>query len=623
MKSLLHFAVLFLFIGSSFAQHLSINDYKKTEHYIKTRDGTELYTVVYAPKSDAKKYPVLLTRTPYGCAPYGTAMPEQIMYNDLLVKEGYIFVCQDIRGRAMSDGEDMINMKPVYSQKDPKRTDEATDTYDTIDWLVKNIKNNNGKVGMYGHSYRGWTALMGAISRHKALKAVQAGASCIDIYFEDFSRYGLFALAYAPIMDWFGTPKTKREEGPWWERQTGYFSFYKSPVDKLDYDSYDFFLKKGALKNYGHLLSGQNYFYKYLRDHPDYDGARKERNAMLYLKDINCPMLMVGGWNDEQNIYGTIKSYEAVSKNNKAVTKYIVGPWTHGDYKSHDSLNYVGNIYYGKGFNQEYFKKEFDFFQAYLNNGPADTASVISLFNTGDKNWFSGAAMPATSSHTFYLVPGEKLSSTQPASDENIFFEYLSDPAKPVPYVEDDNFNLSVSKSSMTADQRFASKRPDVLTFTTDVLEEDMTWSGEINALLKFSTDHEDADLIVKLIDVLPMDRQPEPTDKPGLKMNGYQQLVRTGYIRGRYREDFSAPKPFVPNTITDVNIELLNIFHTFKKGHRIMVQIQSSLFPLFDRNPQKYVSNIFDANDSDFVKANHRIYTGSKIVFQEYIFKK
>jgi putative CocE/NonD family hydrolase len=255
---------------------------------------------------------------------------------------------------------------------------------------------------------------MGALSHHKALKAVQAGASCIDIYFEDFSRYGLFALAYMPIMDWFGTPRTKREEGPWWERKTNYFSFYKSYTDKLDYDSYDFFLKKGALKNFGDLLSEQNYFYAYLKNHPDYDDARKERNALQYLKNINCPMLIVGGWNDEQNIYGTIKSYEAVSKNNKAVTRYVVGPWTHGDYRSHDSLNYVGNIFYGKRLNQEYFKKEFDFFQAYLNNGPADTSAIISLFNTGDKNWFNAAVMPATATHTFYLAPGESYQLHKP-----------------------------------------------------------------------------------------------------------------------------------------------------------------------------------------------------------------
>jgi putative CocE/NonD family hydrolase len=610
---------LFTFCNTTRAQHLTEADYEKKETYIITRDKVALYTVIYQPKNKSKKYPVLLTRTPYGCAPYGSEMPEEIMYNELLVREGYIFVCQDIRGRAMSDGEDMINMKPAFSLKDRTRTDEVTDAYDTIDWLVKNIAGNNGKLGLYGHSYRGWTALMGALCHHKALKAVQTGSPCIDIYFEDFSRYGLFALAYTPIIDWFGTPKIRREEGPWWERRKEYFSSFESPVNKLDKDNYDFFLRVGALKNFTTLLSEKNYFLKYLKDHPDYDSARQERNAIPYLKNINCPILIVGGWNDEQNMYGVVKSFEAVSANNKAVTKYIVGPWTHGDYRHSDGAFYVGDIFYGNDINDDYKKREFNFFQAYLNNGVSDTLSNISLYNTGTKQWTYSDKMPEGKHNTFYLQPGELLSQNPPSSGDRNFFEYISDPAKPVPYVEDDNFNLFIAKNSMTADQRFASKRPDVLTFATPVLQQDICIGGKLTAALKFSTSLEDADLIVKLIDVLPMDRKPEPTDKPGVKMNGYQQLIRCGYIRGRYRNSFSKPLPFKPGEVTDVHVDLLNICHTFKKGHKVMIQIQSSYFPLFDRNPQRYITNIFEANDSDFVKANHRIYSGSKILFSEY----
>lgn len=616
MKS---FFILSAFILSGFyvmAGHLTAHDYKKTEHYITTRDGVALYTAVYQPKNGSKKYPVLLTRTPYGSAPYGTEIPDEIMYNDLLVKEGYIFVCQDIRGRSMSDGEDMINMKPVYSQQDPNRTDEVTDAYDTIDWIVKNVSNNNGKVGLYGHSYKGWTALMAALCKHKSLKAVQSGSPCIDLYFEDFSRYGLFSLAYAPIIDWFGTPKTRREPGAWWERRTDYFSFFENYGHKLDYDSYEFFLKKGALKNFGNLLSEKNYFFKYLKEHPSYDEARKERSAVPYLKNMDCPVLIVGGWNDEQNMYGILKAFETVAANNKSVTRFIVGPWTHGDYRQNDSVMYVGNIYYGKGINQDYFKKEFDFFQAYLNDGPEDSLPTFCWFNTGSLEWMHADKEPATIMDTFYLLPGEKMAAVMPEDQNNTFFAYTSDPAKPVPYIEEDNFNLFVSKSFMTADQRFASKRPDVLTFTTEVLTEDLTLCGGIKALLKFATNRQDADLVVKLIDVLPMDRKPEATDKNGIKMNGYQQMIRCGYIRGRYRNDFSVPQPFTPETPTDVPVELLDIFHTFKKGHRIMIQVQSSLFPLFDRNPQKYVNNIFEAEDSDFTKAEHKVYAGSKIVF-------
>ncbi len=605
------------------AQNLTKKDYEKTEVYIEMRDHVKLYTAIYQPKDKKVKYPILLTRTPYGCAPYGAEMPNEIMYNELLVKEGYIFVYQDIRGRSMSDGEDMINLKPVYSHKDPKKTDEVTDSYDTFEWLIKNVKNNNGKIGIYGNSYRGWTALMGSLSNHRALKAVQIGAPCISDYFEDFSRYGLFSLGYTPIIDWFGTPKTERVTGPWWEQKLDYFSFYENPTNKLDKDNYEFFLKKGALKNFTNLLSEKNYFWKYLKEHPSYDAVRKEYNAINYIKNINCPILLVGSWNDEQNLYGVIHSYEGISKNNKALTTYIVGPWNHGGYNKKDSLIYVGNIYYGKNINRDYLKKEFDFFECHLRTGKKSNLPLISFFDTGRKEWDYYTEKPKTITKSLFLHSNESLSEKELITEEkNIFFEYVSDPNKPVPYIEQDDYHLFVSKSFMTDDQRFAYKRPDVLTFIAETLTEDITFSGKIDALLKFSTDHQDADLIVKLIDVLPMDRKPESTDKPYIKMNGYQQMVRCGYIRGRYRDDFSTPKPFQPMMIADVKVELLNIHHTFKKGHKIMIQIQSSLFPLFDRNPHNYIENIFEANDSDFVKAIHRIYSGSKISFQELLKK-
>ncbi|AMP99111.1 hypothetical protein AY601_2213 [Pedobacter cryoconitis] len=615
-RTLLLFMLISNFLS---AQDFTVKDYKKKEVYIKTRDGVELYTAIYQPKDNTVKYPVLLTRTPYGSNPYGKEMPDELMYNDLLVRKGYIFVYQDIRGRSMSDGEDMINLKPVFSQKNKIKTDDVTDTYDTLDWLIKNVENNNGNVGMYGNSYRGWTALMGSLSRHPALKAVQIGAPSINDYFEDFTRYGLFSLAYTPIIDWFGTPKTARNEGPWWKRNLEYFSFYENYANKLDKDSYEFFLKKGALKNYGDLLSDKNYFWRYLKNHPDYDKARQEHNTVQYIKDINCPVLIVGGWNDEQNLYGIVNSYDAVAKNNKKSTKYIVGPWSHGDYVHNDSLTYVGNIYYGRNINSGYLKEEFDFFEHYLNHKTQQPLANISFFDTGKKEWAYYEKLPKTVEKDFFFSSDEKLAAQDPGGGQkDVFFEYLSDPKKPVPYIEQDNYNLFVAKSFMTDDQRFAYKRPDVLTFSTEALADDLTITGKIEALLKFSTDHTDADIIVKLIDVLPMDLKPQKTDKPGIKMNGYQQMIRSGYIRGRYRDDFSAPKPFVPGVVTNVNVELLNINHTFKKGHKIMVQIQSSLFPMFDRNPQNYVPNIFKAEDSDFVKANHRIYSGSKIVLPQ-----
>ncbi|MDM1553029.1 CocE/NonD family hydrolase [Chryseobacterium indologenes] len=609
-----------IFVGYSGlqGQNFTKDDYTKTETYIKTRDGVALYTAIYQPKDNAGKYPIMMTRTPYGAAPYGKDMPDELMYNDLLVKSGYIFVVQDIRGRSMSDGEDMINLKPVYSQKDPSKTDEVTDTYDTFQWLLKNVKNNNGKIGIYGNSYRGWTSLMGALTKHPALKVAIVGSPSIDTYFEDFSRYGLFSLAYAPIMDWFGTPKKGRKEGPWWDRNLGYYSEYKAYNKKLDKDNYDFFLKKGALSNYNDFFSKNNYFWEYLRDHPNYDQQRQERNTLQYIKDVNCPVLVVGGWNDEQNLYGLVNSYKTISKNNKKETKFIAGPWSHGDYQSPDDLYYVGNIYYGKNFHQNYTQKEFEFVEHYLKNKEGGELPNISTFDLGKKEWSFYKEYPQTQKGELYLMPEEKLSFTSTAAPKAASYEYVSDPAKPVPYIEDDNFNLFVAKSSMTDDQRFASKRPDVLSFSTDELTEDITMMGSLDALLKFSTNHTDADLIVKLIDVYPMDRWPEETDKPNVKMNGYQGLVRTGYIRGKFRESFTSPKPFVPNAITDVNVPLLDVHYTFKKGHKIMIQIQSSLFPLFDRNPQVYMDNIFKAEDKDFVQSNHKIYSGSRITFNK-----
>lgn len=599
------------------AQSLTIEDYGKQEVYIKMRDGVALYTAIYQPKNTTAKYPFLINRTPYGCWPYGDKMPNSLMYNDHLVEEGYIFVYQDIRGRSMSDGEDMINLTPVFSQSNSKKVDETTDTYDTMKWLLKNVKNNNGNAGLYGNSYKGWTALMGGLSGHPAVKAVQIGAPSVNGYFEDFTRYGLFTLAYTPIIDWFGTPKTERHEGPWWERKMDYYAVYNNYNNYLDKDSYSFFLEKGALKNYTSLLSESNYFYQYLKEHPNYDEARQERNTLQYIKNMNCPALVVGGWNDGQNMYGIVNTYEAVSKNNKATTKYIVGPWNHGDFRENDSAYYVGNIFYGTGFGETYKKQEFEFFQAHLKGKVEETIPTISFFDTGRKTWDHYEKMPVTTEQELFFSEKEQLIESAPV-EEGMFFEYLSDPAKPVPYLEDDRYHLFVPKYFMTADQRFASKRPDVLTFATAPLEEDLTITGPLQAQLKFSTDHQDADLIVKLIDVLPMDRPAEATDQPEIKMNGYQQQVRVGYIRGRYRADFSNPKPFVPNEVTDVPVELLDIHHTFKKGHRIMIQVQSSLFPLFDRNPQNYVENIYNADDADFEKANHRIYLGSKLVFSE-----
>jgi len=596
----------------------SKREYNKSEHRIPMRDGVTLYTAIYSPADTGQTFPILLNRTPYGCNPYGNESPEKLMYNSKLVESGYIFVMQDIRSRSMSDGEPQFeNLKPVYSKSDPQRVDEVTDAHDTIDWLLNNVENHNGNVGIWGHSYTGWTALMAAVTGHPNLKAVLAAAPSVDIYFEDFNRFGLYTLAYTPILDWFGTPKTGRHEGPWWENKLDYWA--DSKRFGMAEDSYDFFLKKGPLKNFDDLVGPQNYFWQFIKQHPNYDEARQQRNSLQYMRGIQCSVLIVGGWNDEQNLYGILNSYETINSNNpRSDCRLVMGPWSHGQHRSVEEQCYVGNVYYGDNLSKTYLQEtEFRWLEKNLKGTGECNLPEAKVFDTGTHQWLDMVEFPPETSEPqhMYLNVDERLTLDAP-TDGKLFFDYISDPAKPVPYVETDEFSLFPFKHFMTDDQRFTSKRPDVLTFASPVLKEDIQVVGPLLARLSFSTDQTDADLIVKLIDVNPMQRQPKSTDKPNLKMNGYQQLVRYGCIRGRFRNSFSLPEPFIAGKATEVAVELLDVCHTFKRGHRIMVQIQSSMFPLFDRNPQKYVDNIFEANESDFLRATHRVYSGSRIEF-------
>ncbi|MEZ6093963.1 MAG: CocE/NonD family hydrolase [Pirellulaceae bacterium] len=577
------------------AQH-SNRAYTKTEHRLAMRDGVTLYTAVYSPADKSEQYPILLTRTPYGCNPYGEEQLETLMYNRDLVEAGYIFVFQDLRGRAMSDGDpEFENLKPAYSLADSSRIDEVTDTYDTIEWLLTNVDNHNDRVGIWGHSYSGWTALMGAVSAHPNLKAVLAAAPSIDIFFEDFGRNGLFALAYTPVLDWFGTPKTDRQEGPWWENKLDYWADAKR--FGLAKDSYEFFLKKGSLKNFDDLVGPENYFWTFLKTHPNYDEFRQQHNSLQYLQNIQCPVLIVGGWNDEQNLYGFLKSYQTIqSQNPESDCRLVVGPWSHGQHRETATQCYVGNVFFGDDIAQTYQRDfEFRWLESQLRDESDSQLPEASIFDTGTKKWLQYGDYPPknTRRQRLYLNANETLTANAP-EDSDLCFEFISDPAKPVPYVEGDAFSLFPQGHYMTDDQRFASKRPDVLTFVSEPISENTQLVGPLTAHLQFATDQSDADLIVKLIDVYPMDRQPLPSDKPILKMNGYQQLVRIGCIRGRFRESYSHPQPLVAGEPTPIQVELLDVCHTFKPGHRLMIQIQSTMFPLFDRNPQKYVENIF-----------------------------
>ncbi|XZE53630.1 CocE/NonD family hydrolase [Planctomycetaceae bacterium SH139] len=591
--------------------------YAKQEVRIPMRDGVTLHTTIYSPSDRSVEYPILLSRTPYGCGPYGDALADPIMYNAAMVEAGYTFVYQDLRSRSMSDGDpEFENLRPVYSQLNPDAVDEVTDAHDTIEWLLANVDNHNKHVGMFGSSYMGFTALMGSVTKHPNLKAVLAAAPCVDIYFEDFNRNGMFTLAYVPILDWFGTRKFERHEGPWWENQLDYWADGRR--FGLAKDSYDFYLRKGTLSNYGDLIPESNYFWKKICEHPNYDEYRQSRNALQYLQGIECPVLIVGGFNDEQNLYGIFNAYKTINANNpRCDCRIVVGPWAHSEHKKVSDETRVGDLHFGERLVDQYqVAAELAFFEHHLKGDAAPHLPELSYFDTGAKRWIEFEERDHfAEALNLYLDVDERLARSAP-KDSELAFEYVSDPAKPVPYIESDEFQLFPAKSFMTSDQRHASKRPDVLTFATEPLESDLFVVGPIIADLKFSTDHTDADIIVKVIDVLPMDRQPQATDTPGVKMNGYQQLVRCGQIRGRYRDGYSSPRPLVPGEVSVVQVELLDVCHTFKAGHRIMVQIQSSLFPLFDRNPQNYVENIYQASDADFAKAIHSVHTGSRIQF-------
>jgi len=599
---------------SIFGQDLKTEDYKKEEIYIKMRDGVKLFTTIYSPKEPKEKYPVLLIRTCYSVAPYGKdTMPEKLMHNPDLVASGYIFVKQDVRGRWMSEGK-FENTKPPYSWDNKKATDEITDSYDTYDWLVKNLDNFNGNIGQYGNSYLGFTSLVASVTNHPNLKAVLAMAPVTNFYFEDFNRYGLYGMNYMPVMDVFGIQKEAPTSKSWYNVINKNFTIDLENGIMADY--YDYFLERRALSSTNDVIDTSNFFWKNIKAHPNYDSYRQKRNWIQYLENSKCQTMVVGGWNDEQNLYGILNSFKKMYKSAPdSKAQLVLGPWSHGHPKRRDSAYYLGDIFYGFDLSKNYQEQiEFNYFEKHLKGRGEAPSFRAHVFNTGAKQWVDYMDNPfddELDTLSFFLNPNGNLSSRK--SDKSV--SYISDPDHPVPFIQDDNFYIMAPKRYMTDDQRFTSKRPDVLTFMTDPLDDDIIIQGRIEAILQFASDHEDADLYVKVIDVFPENRQPDSTDKEGVKMNGFQHLVRVGYIRGRYRSSFEQPAPLTPNEKTEVNVPLLEVLHTFKKGHRIMIQIQSSMFPLFDLNPQKYVENIYNAQDSDFEAAKHTIFGDSKIL--------
>jgi uncharacterized protein len=576
--------------------------YTKMEQMIPMRDGVKLFTVIYVPKDTSRKYPIMFTRTPYSVGPYGAdKYKERIGPSVAFAREGFIFAYQDVRGKFMSEGE-FVNVRPQLERKSNSRQiDESTDSYDTIEWLVKNVPNNNGRVGMWGISYPGFYTAAGSIDSHAALKAVSPQAPISDWFTsDDFHHNGAFFLIDAfTFMSGFGQPRPQ----PTTE--------WPAPFEFGTPDAYKFFLELGPLSNANTRYFKNNIaFWNEMMQHPVYDQFWQARNLRPHLKNIRAAVMTVGGWFDAEDLAGTINVYHAIEKQNPGLFNVLVmGPWFHGGWARADG-DALGNVRFGSKTSLFYREKiELAFFNHYLKDAPAPNLPEAYIFETGSNEWRTYAEWPPRNAQTksLYLQADGKLSFVAPsARPAQEYDEYISDPAKPVPYINQTTINRT--REYMTDDQRFAAMRPDVLVYQTDVLTEDVTIAGPINANLLVSTSGTDSDFVVKLIDVYP-DNAPDNEPNPaGVKMGGYQMLVRAEVMRARFRNSFERPEPMRANSPTRINFELPDASHTFKKGHRIMVQIQSSWFPLVDRNPQKFV-DIYTATEKDFQKATQRVY--------------
>jgi len=573
------------------------DNYTRRTHKIPMRDGARLHTIVYSPKDETQKYPILMTRTPYGIAPYEEDKHRFTLGpNKHFVKEGYVFVYQDVRGRYMSEGV-YANMRPQLQKRGgPKDIDESTDTYDTIDWLVKNVANNNGKVGLYGISYPGFYTSAGMINAHPALKAASPQAPIADWFFDDFFHHGAFFLSHAfSFFGRFGDPR-----GPELTTQRTVNPNYGTN------DGYRFFLDIGPMKN----VNPRHYknkvaFWNEMMEHPTYDKFWQDRNLLPHLKKVAPAVMTVGGWFDAEDLYGTFRTYQAIEKQNPGVFNVlVVGPWAHGAWSRADATS-LGYVNFGSN-TAAFFQKEIElpFFNHFLKGKSEHNLPEAFVFETGMNRWRKFDQWPPAQTRTekWFLKGKGLLSKVDPMGLEEAD-SYVSDPHKPVPTCERITFGMP--QAYMTDDMRYASARPDVLTYQSGVLEEDMTLAGPIDAEIYFSTTGTDSDLIVKVIDVFP-DGFAFNGEKA---MGGYQMHVRSEIIRGRYRNSFEKPEPFIPNEVVKITLTLQDVLHTFKKGHRVMVQIHSTWFPLADRNPQKYAPNIFFANDDDFIVATQRVY--------------
>jgi putative CocE/NonD family hydrolase len=594
--------------------------YSKREVMIPMRDGVELFTTVYAPNGlDAQEVPILLHRTPYDVAPYGAdAYPSRLGPGEAYAREGFIFVYQDVRGKYMSEGE-FVNMRPHRADKsgprDRRAIDESTDTYDTIEWLLENVPGHNGKVGTWGVSYPGFYVSAGMIDSHPALVAASPQAPIADWFWDDMHRHGAFNVQLAfSFFSSFGVPRAEPStEGA--ER-----------FDLGTPDGYDFFLK---MSQTGTLASADDRlvevdipFWNETAAHPNYDEFWQSRNILPHLSGIGAAVMTVGGWYDTEDLYGPLNTYRSVERQNPGIENTLVmGPWPHGGWARSPGES-LGEAHFGFPTGEWYRETvEMPFFLHHLKGGPAPELPEALMFETGANRWRQFDQWPPAglSSRRLVLeadggleIEGSGGLPAAPSDGDSGYDAYTSDPAKPVPYTTE--ISPRWTRKYMVEDQRFAARRPDVLVYESEPLTEDLTLAGPLMADLWVSTSGQDSDWVVKVIDVIPdratgweefvIDGETEPRD-PG----GAQRLVRAEAFRGRFRESYEIPKPFVPDQATRVRFELHDVLHTFRRGHRVMVQIQSTWFPFIDRNPGTWVDNIFEATPDQFVPVTNRIY--------------
>ncbi|WP_422012972.1 CocE/NonD family hydrolase [Roseateles sp.] len=598
--------------------------YTKYEYRIPVRDGSRLFTAVYVPKDagqGGKTYPVLMTRTPYSCGPYGVDRDgvRRLAPSEAFLKAGYIFVCQDVRGRYMSEGTWRVMTPHLAAKRGPNDVDESSDTHDSVQWLMEHVSGHNGRVGLWGISYPGFYTAASIIDSHPAIKAASPQAPIGDYYQRDDGYHGgalMLAHNYG-FYTWYRPQQT-----PTVDARRG------ASFDYRDRDAYNYFLKLGNLDAIAQSFAGanpdapaSNPFFDELVQHDSFDDYWRQRRLLPHLKNIQAAVLTVGGWYDAEDLAGPLTVYHAIEQQNPGANNSLVmGPWVHGGW-----MRGVGQQLGAIGFDgrhSEWFQKSvlLPFFEQHLRGGADAKLAEATVFETGTNVWRRYDAWPPRQAklRSFYLQAGGKLAGEAPAAGATAFDSYVSDPNKPVPFIA--YTAMGMPKDYMVGDQRFTATRPDVLVYETEPLEDDLTVAGPVSVELFVASTGTDADFVVKLIDVWPQDAGPEPvapsrdkpsdTPPPTPAFGGYQQLVRGDPLRARFRHGFDKPEALVPGQVEKLAFDLPDLNHSFRRGHRLMIQVQSSWFPLIDRNPQTFV-RIRSARPEDFQTATQTVYRG------------